>query len=239
MLSVCLGLLLAGPPGLDLAQLASIRSGRVGASLLLVETGESGGFHDGESFPMQSVYKIPIAMAVLDRVDRHALSLTTEVPVHPRDMPGGIHSPLRDAHPDGVTLTVRELIRAAIVDSDGTASDVLMALAGGPAAITGYLRALGLEGIHVRTTEAAMARDGRAQYRNDCSPRAAVRLLTMLQQGHGISPDARAIILDDMTATTTFPGRIRGSSPPAPRWRTRPAPTVLATASPRPPTTSA
>ena len=56
-----------------------------------------------------------------------------------------VHSPIRDHHPNGgIDLTVRELIRAAIVDSDGTASDVLLRLAGGGARVTAYLRGLGV-----------------------------------------------------------------------------------------------
>ena len=53
------------------------------------------------------------------------------------------HSPIRLRHPNGTSLTVEELLRFAISESDGTASDVLMRLAGGPAAVQAYLTELG------------------------------------------------------------------------------------------------
>ena len=50
---------------LTLQQIAAAARGHVGAAVRLVETGESFGLHQDEHFPMQSVYKLPIAMAVL------------------------------------------------------------------------------------------------------------------------------------------------------------------------------
>ena len=101
--------------------------GRIGARAELIETGESAGLHDEERFPMQSVYKLPIAMAVLDQVERRTLTLTQKIYIGSKDLvPSGAHSPIRDAHPQGgIEMSLQELIRAAIVDSDGTASDVL------------------------------------------------------------------------------------------------------------------
>src|SRR6059058_3407029 len=47
--------------------------GRVGAAVMLLEGGESVAFNGEERFPMQSVYKLPIGMALLRRVDEGAL----------------------------------------------------------------------------------------------------------------------------------------------------------------------
>lgn len=117
-------------------QAAAAGQGRVGVAATVLETGEAVSLHGSDRFPMQSVYKLPIGMAVLEQVDRGRLRLDQGVRV-PRSelVPGSLHSPLRDQHPrGGVDVTIRELLRLTIVESDGTASDVLLRLAGGPEA---------------------------------------------------------------------------------------------------------
>jgi len=189
--------------------------GRIGARAELIETAESAGLHDEERFPMQSVYKLPIAMAVLDQVERRTLTLTQKIYIGPKDLvPSGAHSPIRDAHPQGgIEMSLQELIRAAIVDSDGTASDVLFHVGGGASRLTAYLRGIGIRNITIATTEAQMASDPMAQYRNYATPRDAVLLLRAIDAGRGVSPAARTMLLDYMTQTPVGPRRLRGLLP--------------------------
>lgn len=55
--------------------------GRVGVTVRLLETQQQIAMAGTSRFPMQSVYKLPIAMAVLDRVDRGSLRLEQPVAV--------------------------------------------------------------------------------------------------------------------------------------------------------------
>ncbi len=171
------------------AEIAKASGGRVGVFSELLETGETAGLNDTERFPMQSVYKLPIAMAVLDQVDRQALTLNQKVSLSAKDMAPGVHSPLRDRYPrGGIDVSVRDLIHAALVDSDGIASDVLLRLAGGGLRVTAYLRGLGVRDMAVATTEREMSRDRTAPPRNYSTPRAAVDVLKALHAGRGVSP---------------------------------------------------
>ena len=197
------------------ATIAKSCAGQVGVFVQLLDASDSAGLNDTERFPMQSVYKLPIAMAVLDRVEHRTLTLSQEVRLSAKDMVPGVHSPIRDHHPHGgIDVSVRELIRAVIVDSDGTASDVLLRLAGGGPRVTAYVRGLGIRDMAVVTTEREMARDPMAQYRNYSTPRAAVDMLTALQSAKGVSPSARALLLKDMADSTPGPQRIKGLLPP-------------------------
>ena len=56
-------------------QIARKSGGRIGAAVLLIETGETHGLRADERFPMQSVLKLPIGMTVLRDVDHGKLSL--------------------------------------------------------------------------------------------------------------------------------------------------------------------
>ena len=196
-------------------EIARETGGPVGAAAVVIEGGEIVSFNGARQFPMQSVYKLPIGMAVLRAVDEGRLSLAQKVSVRPEDLvPERLHSPLRDANPRGVEITLRELLRLMISESDGTASDVLLGLAGGPEKVTEYLRGLGVEGVVVATTERAMAQgDEQVQYRNWATPESMLVLLRALQEGRGISKTGRGLLLDFMLKSTPGPRRIKGRLP--------------------------
>lgn len=191
--------------------------GRVGAAVLLLETNDSTEFRGDERFPMQSVYKLAIGMAVLNKVEAGALELDRKIRVERGDLvPSNAHSPIRDAHPaGGVEFTLRELLRYMISESDGTASDVLLKLVGGPEQVMTFLHSLGLNRIIVANYERELAADEQVQYRNWATPNEMVKLLRMLYEGRALRPDARALLLQFMTESNTGPRRIKGLLPAA------------------------
>jgi beta-lactamase class A len=196
-------------------EIALATGGPVGAAAVIIEGGEVVSFNGAQRFPMQSVYKMPIGMAVLHAVDEGRLKLAQKIFVRPEDLvPERLHSPLRDANPRGVELTLRELLRLMISESDGTASDVLLGIAGGPEKVTEYLRGLGVEGLMVATTERAMAQgDDQVQYSNWATPESMLSLLRALQEGRGLSRASRGLLLDFMLKSTPGPRRLKGMLP--------------------------
>lgn len=192
--------------------------GRVGIAVELLETGEATVLHGSERFPMQSVYKLPIAMAVLHRSEAGRLPLDRQVRVERRDyVSPPQHSPLRDAHPGGADISVRDLLRYMVSESDGSACDVLLRMVGGPGHVTRFLRGIGAQGMVVATTEKAMGRDELVQYRNWATPRGAIGLLRLLHTGRTLSAPSRKLLLEWMTESPTGPHRIRGLLPPGAR----------------------
>jgi beta-lactamase class A len=186
--------------------------GRVGVAAVIVESEEIAELNATAHFPMQSVYKLPIAMAVLQLVDAGKISLEQSVEVRPADyVPAEKHSPLRDEFPGGTRKTVRELVRYAITESDGSASDILLRMAGGPAAVTKYLRGIGVSDLVVKNSEMEMT--WTTQYENWSTPRAAVQVLLMLQREHGVSEASRDLLLKDMRESATGATRIRSLLP--------------------------
>ena len=200
------------------ADLAKASGGHLGVCAQTVEAGAAQQaimFNGRQRFPMQSVYKLPIAMAVIDRADRKAIRLDDTVRLTAHDMADvHFHSPLRDRNPNGgIEVTVRDLIRAAIVDSDGVASDALYSLAGGGPHITAYLRGLGINDMAVVATEREMAANEQVQYRNYSTPCAAVALLRALHQSRGVSPASRDLLLKDLADSVPGAHRIKGQLP--------------------------
>jgi beta-lactamase class A len=140
------------------------RTGGVGVAAQLLESGEMTSLHGHEHFPMHSVYKLPISMAVLQRVDRGELKLDQKVKVEPSDfMRTGMYSPVRDKYPDGTELTIAELLRYTICESDGSTSDVLMKLIGGPGKVMSFLKRNRVPDIQVVNYETEIGRDWETQ----------------------------------------------------------------------------
>lgn len=198
----------------ELAKMATTAQGRVGVAMTVLETNESVSISAEQRFPMQSVYKFPIGMMTLHLVDQGKLSLEQKIAVSKDDyVRSGQHSPVRDTHPTGATLTIRELLRYTVSESDGSTSDVLLRLVGGAQAVTSYLRELGVTGIIVADTEKEIGRDISVQYRNWATPNAAVLLLRKLQEGKALSATSRALLLKLMTETPTGLHRLKGLLP--------------------------
>jgi len=165
----------------EIATIAETAKGKVGVAAVLIETGEAALVNGDERFPMQSVYKLPISMAVMDQVRLGKLDVEEKVGVTKADMVReGMRSPLRDKDPNGGEFTIRELIRLALVESDGTASDVLMRVAGGGGEIQNFLTQIGTPNVKVVNTEKEIGRDWQTQYDNWATPSASVDMLRWL-----------------------------------------------------------
>jgi len=195
-------------------QISQAARGRVGVKAIVLETGESVTLNGDQQFPMQSVYKFPIGMSVLAQVDQGKLKLDQQVRVEASDFVSDLqHSPIRDENPQGVELSLAELLKYMVSESDGTACDVLLKLVGGPEVVTQYLRDLGVNGIVVANTEKEIGQDKAVQYRNYASPNAAVVLLRALHEGQGLSESSQALLRKLMTQTPTGQQRIKGLLP--------------------------
>jgi len=196
-----------------IAHLARESRGTLGVGVELVETRERvvAGTH---RHPMQSVYKLPIAMAALDLVDRGTLRLDEmiDIPASIYVTPGQ-HSPIRDKYPDGARLSLREILRLNTSESDGTACDVLLKLIGGPDKATAYFRRIGVTEMIAATTELEIGRDQRAQYRSWSTPAGALSLLRVVHEGRVLSDTSQALLLRFMTETMTGLERLRGELP--------------------------
>lgn len=199
----------------EMEKIASDSKGRVGAGLMLAETGESAWLNAEENFPMQSVYKLPIAMATLSKVDKGLFGLDSMILVKKSDfISKKQYSPIRDKNPKGnFHMKVCDLIHYAVSESDGTASDVLMRLCGGPGEIMKYLAGLGIKDIYVKNTEKQMGLDYSVQYKNTSTPREAIRLLYLIYKGGLFKKETEKLLSDDMTNLLTSSRRIKGLLP--------------------------
>ena len=138
---------------------AHATDGVVGVDAVHIETGRTISLRGSEAFPMASGFKLPVAVRILSLVDDGKLTLDQMVSLAPPDLhPGSGRLTELFFHP-GVSLSIENLLELAIVISDNTAADILLREAGGPAAVTAKMRALGLPGIRVDRSTAQLISD--------------------------------------------------------------------------------
>lgn len=202
-------------PETELEQYANGISGKVGVHALLIETGETISYNADQRFPMQSVYKFPIAMTVLDQVDKRKLSLDQVIHVTPSEyIPKQGYSPIREKYPEGVDLTIQELLKYTI-RSDGSASDVLLKTIGGAEMADEYIQSLGVEDedMAIALPEMIQVANDTIQYQNYSTPRAMTQLLKIFLVDNVLSEVRQNLLFQDMVDSKTGLGRIKGLLP--------------------------
>ena len=219
------------------------RPGLLGIAVLDPQSGTEWHVNADRAYPMMSVFKAPLAAAVLARVDRGDIALEQTVTLTRAEVTAGSAVPSIGAHfrGDSMTFTVRQLLTAAVSESDNTAADALVKLLGGPASVTAFLRAHGIERMHLDLDEAGIARifdnlgpSGQppagetpaaeaqrlqhgyqtflADPRNRSTPEAAVVFLRKLWRKELLSPNSTRYLLGLMEAQTV-PNRLRAGLP--------------------------
>lgn len=188
--------------------------GHVGVAVLGPDPADSLFINGEDCFPMQSVYKFPLGLAVLQRVDRGELTLTQPIHMTKEDLRPDTWSPLRDRHPSrDVTLPLAEVLAATVSESDNNGCDVLFRLLGGPPAVQQALHALGVQDITILSTEAEMHADENLQYKNWSTPRAMAHVLAAFASGSILSGPSTTWLRDQMARSPTGPRRLKGGLP--------------------------
>src|SRR5262249_5501482 len=101
--------------------------------------------------PMQSVFKLPLAVTALPKDEAGELKLDEPVRFTPGDRIPHTLSPLQDRYPEGnVDVPLRELLRLAVEMSDNVAADILLRRLGGPDAVQAG------PGFHLQDSEATL-----------------------------------------------------------------------------------
>lgn len=144
----------------QLRDLAASAPAVTGVHIIHLPSRRTASLNADEWFPLMSVYKLPIVVHALRLAEAGRLDLARRETLAAEDRrPGRSRLSERIAADGAVTLPVRELIESVVRDSDNTASDRLLRLAGGPAAVMDTLRTLGADGIDVSRYELEFAAD--------------------------------------------------------------------------------
>ena len=176
---------------------------------LLTEDGLCAGVHMEAPFPLLSVIKFPLAVAVLEKAQQDGMPLTARIPVRAEQLHTGTHSPLRDEYGRrDVKLTLKELLRATVTFSDNNGCDILMEYVGGPAAVEACARRLGADSVFIGHNEDWMHLNIYNQYANWSTPRSMARMLLGFFNSPDIPQEHKDFMAGIMAGTPALPGKI-------------------------------
>jgi len=188
--------------------------GIVGVGIMDLTSRETILINEKHKFPMQSVFKFPLGMTVLDQVDKGKLTLDQKIHITKEDLNPDTWSPLQKKYPEGnVDVTIEELLSYTVSNSDNNTCDILFKLVGGPDKVQDYMRELGIKEMNIVATEAGMSKGWNVQYTNWCRPSAMLKLLDVFYQGKNLSKTSSDFLWKIMTETTTGPNKMKGLLP--------------------------
>lgn len=211
-------------PAVSLAQLTTLKSeieaigkeakGIVGAGIMDLKTREALLLNDTHKFPMQSTFKFPLALAVLDLVDKGKLKLDQQVHVGKAQLDTHTHSPMLGKYPgQDFDITIGELLAYSVSESDNNACDILFELAGGTKKVNDYIHALGVKGIAIVATEKEMKAGWNVQYENFAHPSAYLQLLEIVHNRKYLTPASHDFLWKCLIEGPTGAKRIKGELP--------------------------
>ena len=184
--------------------------GTVGLSVVHIESGKTISINGTSQLPLYSVFKLPLAIAVLKDVEENRLRLDQKIHVTPAELVRG--TPGNDAlWLKPVDYTIAQLIEVSISRSDNTSTEKLLQLEGGPLKVTERMRSLGFQNLDLHSTIAEYVKS--RQNPNIGSAEDLASLLVQLHQGKILQPVQMDLLIGFMQRATTGLHRLRGDLP--------------------------
>lgn len=187
----------------------------VGVAICGLESGDTVTLNGNRHYPMQSVFKFPIALAVLSQIDKGRFSFSQKIEIPKKDLLPGLYSPIRDKHPDGAILTIAEILEYTVSKSDNVGCDVLLRLIGGPQAVENYFAKNNFKDISIKINEEVMQNNWDMQFKNWTTPKAANEVLSHFYHNkkNALSKKSHGFIWKVMKETETGKEKLKGQLP--------------------------
>jgi beta-lactamase class A len=176
---------------------------KLGFALYDFSTGKSISINGNDKYPMQSVFKFPIGVALLDCVSRGEFSLSDSVTLTKADLLPDLWSPIRERWPEGVRLPLVSVMTYMVAHSDNSATDFLIHKIGGVARIQDIVNRLGAKKINIRNTEAEIQGSWSVQFDNWTTPNAMVDFLRLMNDGKLLDKANTAVLWEIMASASS------------------------------------
>jgi beta-lactamase class A/beta-lactamase class A VEB len=187
----------------------------VGVAIDGPESGDTLTFQGSKHYPMQSVFKFPIALVVLSQVDKGKFSLNQKIKILKKDLLPGLYSPIREKYPEGATLTLAEILEYTVSQSDNVGCDALLRLIGGPQVVEDYFVKNNFKDISIKINEEVMQGNWDLQFQNWTTPKEANRILAAFHAHDQkfLSKQSYDFVWKVMKQTETGKDRLKGQLP--------------------------
>ena len=200
----------------EITKIVADKKAIVGVSIIGSKGEDTLSINGNRHFPMQSVFKFHIALAVLSEVDKGKLKLDQKIEVKKEDLlPKDAWCPLRDENPNGGLFTIAKLIQYSVSQSDNLACDILIKLIGTPKTVENYFKMNGIVELKITFNEKIMQEKWENMFQNWTTPIAASQTLKLFYDNKNnlLSKSSYDFFWQTNKETTTGENRLRGKLP--------------------------
>jgi beta-lactamase class A len=196
-------------------QILSNKNAVVGVSIMGDNGRDTLSINGERHYPLQSVFKFHIALAVLSEIDKGKFSFNQKIEILKKDLLPNLYSPIRDDYPNGATLPISKIMEYMVSKSDNVGCDVLLKLIGGPQVVEEYLNKNGFQDVSIKINEEVQQANWDLQFQNWTTPKAANELLAAFYDNKKklLSKKSYNFIWKVMRETETGKNRLKGQLP--------------------------
>lgn len=199
----------------DLEKIISSFDGKIGLALMHIENGDTLSINDTQKFPMQSVYKLPLALTVLKQVDEGKLNLEQKISVKAEELNANTWSPFAKKFPNqDIDVSIAELLEYSVGLSDNLTSIILIKNVGGIEKVENYIHSLGYQEIAIKLPKVG-AKISNELYEklNVCTPSEFPKLLKNVFNQKYLSKSTNDFLIKTLIEAQSGPKRIKGLLP--------------------------
>lgn len=196
-------------------QIVSTKNAIVGVSIIGNDGKDTISLNGEQHYPMQSVFKFHIALAVLSQIDKGKFSLDQKIEIQKKDLIPNLYSPIREDYPNGAALPISKILEYTVSSSDNVGCEVLLRLIGGPKIVEDYFVKNHIKDVSIKVNEEQQQADWDLQFENWTTPKAANETLVKFYNNKKkmLSQKSYDFIWKTMRETETGVNRLKGQLP--------------------------
>jgi len=168
----------------------------------------------GDDFlPMLSTVKFPIALTILNKVQKKELSLNQKIFIKKEELLDDPTnwSPFKEKYPNGnLEVTLEEALSWMVSHSDNNLTDILLRLIGGPETVQNFINS---KNFIIKNNEEDMHKDWESQFTNKLTPNEATKLLSKFNKGKILDRTTTKWLYNAMLNNKSGGNRLKGKLP--------------------------
>lgn len=192
-----------------ISEIVASYPGEIGMAAI-IDDSDTVAVNNRNIYPMMSVFKVHQALALCDDFDRRGISLDTLITIRRDELDPHTWSPMMKDYSDSeFSLTVKDLLRYTLRQSDNNASNLMFGRLLGVEETDSFISTvIPRRDFRIAYTEAEMSADHRRAYSNSSSPLGAAELINRLFTDSLVSRDKQDFIMRTLGECETGKDRI-------------------------------
>lgn len=187
-------------------------NGRLGVSAIDTNNHAMINYHATEHFSMTSTFKFILVSAVLKQSLSDPQLLNQRITYTKQDINRAGYAPVTKKYMKS-GMTIAELCKAALTQSDNLAANLLLKKLGGPQVVTAFARSIGDKEFRLDRMEPTLNTAIPGDLRDTTAPQSMAIDLQHILLGNILAPSQRHLLQTWLKGNTTGNGQIRAAVP--------------------------